>query len=81
MSIVTRGPTSFTCIEAETWEPARTGLWSYWWQQADTPTITGLDRQRLVQVLAQRSVSETFFSSTAEQWDKLRTELFGQHFR
>lgn len=65
-------------IEPETWEPARTGLWSWLRQQADTPT-TGLDRQRLVQVLAQRSRSETFFSSTAEQWDKLRTELFGQH--
>ncbi len=65
-------------IEPETWELARADLWGWLRQQADTPT-TGLDRQRLVQVLARRSRSETFFSSTAEQWDKLRTELFGQH--
>jgi ubiquinone/menaquinone biosynthesis C-methylase UbiE/DNA-binding transcriptional ArsR family regulator len=65
-------------IEPEAWEPARGGLWNWLRQQANTPT-TGLDRQRLVQVLAQRSRSETFFSSTAEQWDKVRTELFGQH--
>ncbi len=64
-------------IEKETWESARAGLWT--WvraQQADTPT-TELDGQRLVQVLAHRSRGEAFFSSTAEQWDKLRIELFG----
>ncbi len=64
-------------IERERWEPARLKLWDWVRDQADTPT-TELDRQRLVQVLAERSRSEAFFSSTAEQWDKLRIELFGE---
>lgn len=64
-------------IERESWEAARGELWDWVRAQADTPT-TGQDRQRLVQVLAQRSRSEAFFSSSAEQWDHLRAELFGE---
>jgi ubiquinone/menaquinone biosynthesis C-methylase UbiE/DNA-binding transcriptional ArsR family regulator len=64
-------------LEMASWEPARRELWNWIRSQSDTPT-TGLDRQRLVQVLAQRSRSEAFFSSTAEQWDRLRIELFGE---
>ncbi len=44
---------------------------------SDSPT-TKLDEQRLARVLAERSRSEAFFSSAAEQWDKLRVELFGK---
>ena len=64
-------------LERGGWEPSRGELWDWVRAQADTPT-TDLDRQRLTQVLAQRSRSEAFFSSTAAQWDHLRTELFGQ---
>jgi ubiquinone/menaquinone biosynthesis C-methylase UbiE/DNA-binding transcriptional ArsR family regulator len=64
-------------LELAGWEPARCGLWEWVRSQADTPT-TVQDRQRLVQILAQRSRSEAFFSSTAEQWDSLRIELFGE---
>ena len=63
-------------LEADAWESARRELWDWMQGQADTLT-TGQDRQRLVQVIAERSRSEAFFSSTAEQWDHLRAELFG----
>jgi ArsR family transcriptional regulator len=52
-------------------------LWQWVRQQADSPTAE-LDQQRLAGVLAERSRSEVFFSSAAEQWDKLRVELFGK---
>ncbi len=65
-------------IEPENWQPARSRLWNWVREQSDTPT-TLLDKQRLSQVLALRSRSEAFFSSSAEQWDKLRAELFGAH--
>lgn len=47
-----------------------------------TPTAVALqDRQRLEAVLRERrSRSEAFFSATAERWDHLRAELFGQRF-
>ena len=62
----------------ETWCEARHSLWKWVRVQADTPT-TSLDQQRLQQVLTQRSRSQDFFSSTAEQWDRLRIDLFGKH--
>lgn len=63
-------------IEAEDWSGARDDLWKWVRQQTDSPTIL-LDQQRLSRVLAERSRSEAFFSSAAEQWDKLRIDLFG----
>jgi len=39
------------------------------------------DAQRLESVLAtRRSTSQAFFASAAGQWDRMRTELFGQKF-
>jgi ArsR family transcriptional regulator len=39
------------------------------------------DRRRLTRVLARRSeTSQHFFASAAGQWDRLRTELFGDDF-
>lgn len=64
-------------VDSADWCEARTGLWSWVRVQADNPT-TSQDQQRLRQVLAQRSRSEQFFSSTAEHWDRLRIELFGK---
>jgi ubiquinone/menaquinone biosynthesis C-methylase UbiE len=59
------------------WTEARSSLWSWVRSQADSPT-TEQDQRRLSSVLAERSRSEIFFSSAAEQWDKLRVELFGR---
>ena len=39
------------------------------------------DQRRLKSVLARRAArSQTFFASSASQWDRLREELFGEHF-
>ncbi len=64
-------------VETEHWTSARSDLWGWVRSQASSPT-THQDDQRLKQILAQRSTSAAFFSSTAEHWDKLRVELFGQ---
>lgn len=59
------------------WCDSRRSLWEWVHEQAESPT-TQEDGQRLIQVLSQRSRSEEFFSSTAEQWDNLRVDLFGK---
>lgn len=64
-------------IQTDSWCESRAGLWSWVQTQADTPT-TSQDRVRLQQILALRSRSQAFFTSTAEQWDRLRVELFGK---
>ena len=64
-------------IDQSLWTENRLSLWLWVRQQADTPT-TELDQQRLAGVLAERSRSEAFFSTAAEQWDKLRVDLFGK---
>lgn len=63
-------------VDGGEWLESRQSLWHWVRQQADTPTSL-LDQQRLGRVLAERSRSEAFFSSTADQWDKLRVDLFG----
>lgn len=62
--------------EVAQWCGARNELWSWVRGQADSRSIQQ-DDLRLARVLAQRSRSEAFFSSTAEHWDRLRIELFG----
>ncbi len=64
-------------IDRGLWNENRVSLWHWVRQQADSPT-TNLDQQRLAGILAERSRSEAFFSTAAEQWDKLRVELFGK---
>ncbi len=63
-------------VERDHWVESRDDLWQWVRGQAESPT-TLLDQQRLSRVLEERSRSEAFFSSTAEQWDKLRVDLFG----
>jgi ubiquinone/menaquinone biosynthesis C-methylase UbiE len=64
-------------IDHRSWTSARQSLWQWVRSQADSPT-TELDQQRLASVLSERSRSEIFFSTAADQWDKLRVELFGR---
>ncbi|MEM8733129.1 MAG: class I SAM-dependent methyltransferase, partial [Planctomycetota bacterium] len=64
-------------MHCESWSAARNELWTWVAAQSDSPT-TKQDQERLGQVLSQRSRSQEFFSSTAEQWDRLRVELFGK---
>lgn len=64
-------------VSTEGWESPKKELWGWVRDQAGTPT-TSLDEQRLVQVIAERARGERFFKSAAQQWDRLRTDLFGK---
>ncbi len=59
-------------------ETAQRKLWSVVKSQCVATSTTDQDDARLEQVLeARRSKSQTFFSSAAGKWDRLRADLFG----
>ena len=56
-------------------------LWALLRQQIAGAAVVQQDQQRLEGVLRERRTrSEEFFSSTAEEWDRVRDELFGGRF-
>src|SRR5262245_49147949 len=56
-------------------------LWPLIREQVASTSGADQDERRLETVLARRrSKSEEFFSSASGQWDRLRSELFGQSF-
>ena len=56
-------------------------LWPLMREQVASTMGAGQDLRRLESVLARRrSKSQAFFSSASGQWDRLRTELFGESF-
>lgn len=60
-------------------EGSRRRLWNLVREQALSESITNQDDARLEQVLTdRRSKSQAFFSSTAGQWDRIKSELFGR---
>lgn len=59
------------------WSDDRQQLWGWVSKQQETSATSTQDLTRLTQILTERSRSEAFFSSAAEQWDRLRVELFG----
>ncbi len=59
------------------WSLDRQQLWSWVSKQQETSATSTQDLSRLGQILTERSRSEAFFSSAAEQWDRMRIELFG----
>jgi ubiquinone/menaquinone biosynthesis C-methylase UbiE/DNA-binding transcriptional ArsR family regulator len=59
------------------WNSDRAQLWSWVWKQQESSATSEQDFSRLSRILSERSRSEAFFSSAAEQWDRLRVELFG----
>ncbi len=62
-------------------EAASQQLWQLISSELQETAAALQDAQRLEAVLRQRrSRSEAFFSATAERWDHLRAELFGQRF-
>ncbi len=64
--------------DKEVWSTARRALWEWVYGQGLSDTME-YDLSRMRQIVAQRkSRSEQFFSTAAEQWDRMRTELFGQ---
>jgi ubiquinone/menaquinone biosynthesis C-methylase UbiE len=63
---------------AERLDPAGRRLWHLVRDQAGAAATGQQDAQRLRSVLAQRrTASQEFFSTAAGQWDRLRSELFG----
>lgn len=73
------GTNHFYRVDVSLWDDARKSLWEWVANQLQGPGRE-LDQRRLASVLSARSRSEAFFSSAAEQWDRLRVDLFGQHF-
>jgi ArsR family transcriptional regulator len=62
-------------------DPAARRLWSLVREQAVATSAARRDERRLAGVIAERrSRSQQFFSSSADQWDHVRRELFGQRF-
>lgn len=59
------------------WHSDRAQLWNWVWKQQQSSATSVQDFSRLTQIINERSRSEAFFSSAAEQWDRLRVELFG----
>lgn len=62
-------------------EPGARRLWALLREQTSGSALADQDDQRLQSVLAERrSRSQEFFSSSAGQWDRLRTEMYGDRF-
>ncbi len=64
-------------LDRDRWSSDRAQLWTWVCKQNETSATSAQDRSRLTQILTERSRSEAFFSSAAEQWDRMRVELFG----
>ncbi|MCC6581662.1 MAG: metalloregulator ArsR/SmtB family transcription factor [Phycisphaeraceae bacterium] len=62
-------------------EPAPRRLWILAREQTESWSTLHQDQLRLQRRLRQRrEASRDFFDNSAEQWDKLRSELYGQRF-
>lgn len=62
-------------------DPAARRLWALLREQTAGSALADQDDQRLQSVLAERrSRSQEFFSSSAGQWDRVRTEMYGERF-
>ena len=74
------GTSRFYSMEPELAPEAR-GLWELIRAQVDGTPASAQDDGRVEAVLAsRRSKSREFFASTADQWDRVREELFGRTF-
>ena len=68
-------------IEPGVMDSASRDLWQLTRRELATAPRAMQDRHRLTAVLeARRSRSEEFFSSTAGEWDRVRSQLFGERF-
>lgn len=62
-------------------DPSARRLWLLARDQSDAWATSHQDHLRLERLLRQKETdSQTFFAGAAAQWDKLRTELYGQTF-
>jgi ArsR family transcriptional regulator len=60
-------------------DPDAGQLWQLAREQSESWSVLQQDERRLAQRLEQRSTQE-FFASAAEDWDRLRTDLYGHRF-
>lgn len=75
------GTSHLYALASDRLAPAAESLWLLLREQMTDAAVIQQDRQRLEGVLRERRTrSREFFSSTAEEWDRLRDELFGRHF-
>ncbi|MBI1369658.1 MAG: metalloregulator ArsR/SmtB family transcription factor [Planctomycetes bacterium] len=75
------GTSSLYRMASDELEPTARRLWNLVREQSEFYASAEQDDQRLASVLAERQTrSQAFFSSAAGQWDKLRTDLFGERF-
>jgi len=73
------GTSNFYKMAGDKLEAGRRRLWNLVREQAISESVIAEDDSRLEQVVAdRRSKSQTFFSSAAGQWDRMKVELFGK---
>ena len=76
------GTSRFYGMVLEDLDPAAQRLWPLIREQVSGTNGADHDERRLKSVLARRrSKSEEFFASASGQWDRLRADLFGEHFQ
>ena len=75
------GTSRFYGMVLQDLDPGAQRLWPLIREQVSASNGADHDERRLTSVLARRrSKSEEFFASASGQWDRLRTELFGDRF-
>lgn len=75
------GTSRFYQVDKEGLPPPARRLWKLIQQQCSDDGTLRNDEARLERVLLERQTqSQAFFASSAGQWDKLRAEMFGNHF-
>jgi len=75
------GTSRFYQVDKDALPPTARRLWKLIQQQCSDDGTLRDDEARLERVLLERQTqSQAFFASSAGQWDKLKVELFGNHF-
>jgi ArsR family transcriptional regulator len=76
-----RGTTNLYRMVLDELEPAQRQMWVLAREQTEGWAAVGQDQVRVTQRLRQRSeAGQSFFAGAADQWDKLRTEMYGPTF-
>ena len=81
IALRTEGPASLYRMDDAALGANALALWNVVNKQLDSGPTLAEDEHRLTMVLAQRrSDSSTFFGRIVGEWDRLRSELFGESF-
>ncbi len=76
-----QGTANFYTAAVDEMDPAAKHLWSLAREQTAHWATTAQDRLRLDRCLNQRQADpQAFFANAAEQWEKMRGELYGESF-